>query len=113
MSDDLAGGSFRRGEIGLHEIPSIDRFLFWDPLLSLRFHQKRPRGSTPYSKGFMRLEARERPTDPAPQFERIRVLPDRFGNLGEHLLGTSHPAFPLGPIAHGLGHFFAAITYRR
>ncbi len=61
MSEDCPGGNFRRPEVNLQEIPAMDRFLFWEPLLSVRFRQKRPRGSTPYSQVFMGLQARERP----------------------------------------------------
>ncbi len=101
MSDELSGGSFRRREMGLQQIPSIDRFLFLDPLLCRSFDQKQPSRSTPCPKVFMGLGARERPADRALYCDRIGFLRDRFGNLGQYLLGRNYPAFPPGSFPGG------------
>ncbi len=91
----------------------MDRFLFWEPLLSVRFRQKGPRGSTAYSKVFMGLQTKENaPTDRARQFKRIGFWRDRFANVGQYLLSRSQPGFPPGAIAQGLGHLPRAIRDR-
>lgn len=103
--------SFRRGAIGLHEIPAIDCFLWWDPLLSLRFHKKRPLRVDPVLQNIYGLGGK-RALQPTwlPSLSKWASCVTVLGNLRQYLLGRSRPVFPPGPIGQGLGHFPRAIT---
>ncbi|CAF0688908.1 hypothetical protein MPNT_10047 [Candidatus Methylacidithermus pantelleriae] len=107
MSDDVLEGKLPAGRDGspgdtIHRLLPLlaSAPLFTFPLVSA------VRVDFLLQKRFWVWRQENAPIDRAPQFERMGFWGIVLGISGQYLLGKSHRAFPPGPIAQGLGHFF-------
>ncbi len=83
------------------------------PLLSLRFHQKRPLRFDPVLQNIFGFRRKREPQPTGfPSLTRSALCVIVLGDLGQYLLGRSQPVLPAGPDRSRVRRFFRAITSR-